>query len=567
MHTKRSVSTRIAKYLFIILIVAGVISSLSLAIMSSNKYDAEAINISGSLRMQSYRLLYEMQEQPESVETNLRRYHISLHSSALLEVQNQFFTPNILKHSYQNILQRWTNMEKYARQHDVKNYSNQLTDYVADVDYFVFELQRFSEQKWILGVSVLFFAMWLILLMVSYVIWYTQREVVKPLHLMTKAIMQVQMRQFNHIPLDTTKQNELGTLARIFTQMSTELGQLYSRLEETVNEKTQKLRQTNRSLTTLYQSSQILNANTLNDKVLSQVLDHILVSENLKYIKVEVMGAEHWDIAFGTQDLDCSLQTETLSVDNEEFGELSWQAGLPCPDPRMMQNLAQMLGRALYFQKSLRQQEQLLLMEERSIIARELHDSLAQVLSFLQIQLTLLKHNLKKEGDSSKEQSLVIIRDFEQALSSGYAQLRELLATFRLTIQEANLQLALEQVIDSLRSQTTMQMNVNCQLPSQSLNPQQLVHVLQIVREATTNAIKHSQGTAIEISAKINAEGEYEILVEDNGIGIQDLEEPEGHYGLNIMTERSRQLNAEFNIIRREQGGTQVKITLPHALC
>ena len=567
MHTKRSVSTRIAKYLFIILIVAGVISSLSLAIMSSNKYDAEAINISGSLRMQSYRLLYEMQEQPESVETNLRRYHISLHSSALLEVQNQFFTPNVLKHSYQNILQRWTNMEKYARQHDVKNYSNQLTDYVADVDYFVFELQRFSEQKWILGVSVLFFAMWLILLMVSYVIWYTQREVVKPLHLMTKASMQVQMRQFNHIPLDTTKQNELGTLARIFTQMSTELGQLYSRLEETVNEKTQKLRQTNRSLTTLYQSSQILNANTLNDKVLSQVLDHILVSENLKYIKVEVMGAEHWDIAFGTQDLDCSLQTETLSVDNEEFGELSWQAGLPCPDPRMMQNLAQMLARALYFQKSLRQQEQLLLMEERSIIARELHDSLAQVLSFLQIQLTLLKHNLKKEGDSSKEQSLVIIRDFEQALSSGYAQLRELLATFRLTIQEANLQLALEQVIDSLRSQTTMQMNVNCQLPSQSLNPQQLVHVLQIVREATTNAIKHSQGTAIEISAKINAEGEYEILVEDNGIGIQDLEEPEGHYGLNIMTERSRQLNAEFNIIRREQGGTQVKITLPHALC
>lgn len=567
MHTKRSVSTRIAKYLFIILIVAGVISSLSLAIMSSNKYDAEAINISGSLRMQSYRLLYEMQEQPESVETNLRRYHISLHSSALLEVQNQFFTPNVLKHSYQNILQRWTNMEKYARQHDVKNYSNQLTDYVADVDYFVFELQRFSEQKWILGVSVLFFAMWLILLMVSYVIWYTQREVVKPLHLMTKASMQVQMRQFNHIPLDTTKQNELGTLARIFTQMSTELGQLYSRLEETVNEKTQKLRQTNRSLTTLYQSSQILNANTINDKVLSQVLDHILVSENLKYIKVEVMGAEHWDIAFGTQDLDCSLQTETLSVDNEEFGELSWQAGLPCPDPRMMQNLAQMLGRALYFQKSLRQQEQLLLMEERSIIARELHDSLAQVLSFLQIQLTLLKHNLKKEGDSSKEQSLVIIRDFEQALSSGYAQLRELLATFRLTIQEANLQLALEQVIDSLRSQTTMQMNVNSQLPSQSLNPQQLVHVLQIVREATTNAIKHSQGTAIEISAKINAEGEYEILVEDNGIGIQDLEEPEGHYGLNIMTERSRQLNAEFNIIRREQGGTQVKITLPHALC
>ena len=565
MHTKRSVSTRIAKYLFIILVVAGVISSLSLAIMSSNKYDAEAINISGSLRMQSYRLLYEMQAQPQSVETNLRRYHTSLHSSALLEIQRQFFTPDAVKQSYQTILQRWTLMEKYARQHDVKHYSEQLTDYVADVDYFVFELQHFSEQKWILGVSVLCFAMLLILAMVSYVIWYTQLEVVKPLHLMTKASMQVQMRQFNHIPLDTTKQNELGTLARVFTQMSTELGQLYSRLEEAVNEKTQKLRQTNRSLTTLYQSAQILNTNTINDKILSQVLDHIRVSEHLQYIKMEVMGAEHWDIEFGEQEINRASQIEILSVDNDELGTLSWQAGLPCPDPRMMQNLAQMLARALYFHKNLRQQEQLLLMEERSIIARELHDSLAQVLSFLQIQLTLLKHNLKKDNEN-KEKSLAIIADFEQALSGGYAQLRELLATFRLTVQEANLQLALEQMIDSLRSQTTMQMSVNSQLPSQSLNPQQLVHVLQTVREATTNAIKHSQGTAIEINAQINAEGEYEILVQDNGVGIPNLEEPEGHYGLNIMTERCRQLNAELNISRREQGGTQVKITLPHTL-
>ena len=565
MHTKRSVSTRIAKYLFIILVVAGVISSLSLAIMSSNKYDAEAINISGSLRMQSYRLLYEMQAQPQSVETNLRRYHTSLHSSALLEIQRQFFTPDAVKQSYQTILQRWTLMEKYARQHDVKHYSEQLTDYVADVDYFVFELQHFSEQKWILGVSVLCFAMLLILAMVSYVIWYTQLEVVKPLHLMTKASMQVQMRQFNHIPLDTTKQNELGTLARVFTQMSTELGQLYSRLEEAVNEKTQKLRQTNRSLTTLYQSAQILNTNTINDKILSQVLDHIRVSEHLQYIKMEVMGAEHWDIEFGEQEINRASQIKILSVDNDELGTLSWQAGLPCPDPRMMQNLAQMLARALYFHKNLRQQEQLLLMEERSIIARELHDSLAQVLSFLQIQLTLLKHNLKKDNEN-KEKSLAIIADFEQALSGGYAQLRELLETFRLTVQEANLQLALEQVIDSLRSQTTMQMSVNSQLPSQSLNPQQLVHVLQTVREATTNAIKHSQGTAIEINAQINAEGEYEILVQDNGVGIPNLEEPEGHYGLNIMTERCRQLNAELNISRREQGGTQVKITLPHTL-
>ncbi len=46
-------------------------------------------------------------------------------------------------------------------------------------------------------------------------------------------------------------------------------------------------------------------------------------------------------------------------MDNEELGVLSWQAGLPCPDPRIMQNLAQMLARALYFHKNLRHKEQL----------------------------------------------------------------------------------------------------------------------------------------------------------------------------------------------------------------
>lgn len=561
-----SVSLRIAKYLLLVIVAAGIISSLSLAVMASNKSDAEAINVSGSLRMQSYRLLHLMEKQPDTVETNLQFYEKSLHAPSLMDIQHQLFTPDAVKQSYQTLIKRWAIMADFARQNNIQEYSKNLADYVNEVDYFVFELQHFSEQKWIFALSVLCFSMLLIVGMVSYVIWFTQRQVVKPLKLLTRASMQVQLRQFNHIPLDTENDNELGTLARVFTQMSAELGKLYSRLEDAVNEQTQKLRQTNRSLTTLYQSSQLLTVNAINDKILNQLLNHIRVSEHLRYIELEILGAEHWDIAFGEKQVNQSLQIEELKVENEALGVLSWQAGLPCPDPRMMQNLAQMLARALYFHKNQRQQEQLLLMEERSIIARELHDSLAQVLSFLQIQLTLLKHNLKKDDESSKQKSLAIIADFEQALSSGYAQLRELLATFRLTVQEANLQLALEQVIDSLRSQTTMKMSVNSQLPSQSLNPQQLVHLLQIVREATLNSIKHAKGTKIEINAYTNAEGEYEIVIQDDGIGIPSLDEPEGHYGLNIMTERSSQLNAELTICRLEQGGTQVKITLPQTL-
>ena len=563
---KHSVSTRIANYLIVIIIFVGVIASLSFTLMAGNRSYAEAINVSGSLRMQSYRLLYDMEHQPELVEKGLQQYRETLYSQSLQNIHHQFFVSEDVKSSYDNLIMRWEKMESFARQKNFVEYQRDIADYVAQVDQFVSALQYSAEQRWILAVWVIALSLLLIFVMVSYVNWYTRKAVVRPLEQLTQASIQVQMGQFKHIPLDVDKEDEIGNLARTFTKMSSELGKLYSSLEATVNEKTQKLQQTNRSLTTLYHCSQLVTTNNINGKILQMVMQNIMSSEHLRYLELEVLDAEHWNICLGTKQPLIECQQTDVSMEGETLAILHWQAGLPCPDLRTMNNLAQMLSRSLYFHKTQRQQEQLLLMEERSIIARELHDSLAQVLAFLQIQLTLLKHNLHKDEPDSKKKSLSIIQQFEQALSDGYSQLRELLATFRLTIQEANLKLALEQVIDSLRNQTDMQMSVDCTLPSQSFNAPQLVNALQIVREAVLNAIKHSQGTLIEVIAHTNEDGEYELIVRDNGVGIPSLEEPDGHYGLNIMQERSTQLNAKLTISRRASGGTEVKVTLAHAL-
>ncbi len=561
MKIKHSVSTKIANYLFIIMIFAGVITSLSLMIMASNKSDAESINVSGSLRMQSYRLLHELEHHPELVETGLRQYRISLHSPALLEI-DQWFVPDEVKQSYHQLIKRWERMERYAKQREINAYKNEIADYVAQVDQFVFTLQRFAEKKWIIAVLIMSLSMLSIIAMVAYVVWYARKEVVMPLKQLTQASIQVQMRQFSHVKVDTQKEDELGNLARAFSQMSSELEKLYSSLEESVNEKTQKLRQTNRSLTMLYESSQQLTTTNVDESILQHVLKNIFISEHLRYMALVVEGAEHWNIRFGQKQANQDCQEVTLQIEDEKLAVLYWQAGFPCPDPRTMRNIAQILSRTLYFHKTQRQQQQLLLMEERAIIARELHDSLAQVLAFLQIQLTLLKHNINQKSEEAAQQSINIIASFEQALRDGYVQLRELLATFRLIVQEANLKLALEQVVDSLRNQTDIQMCVQCSLPAQSFNAKQLVHILQIVRESVLNAIKHSKGNRIEVIAHINEDGEYEFIVRDDGIGIPSLEEPEGHYGLNIMHERATQLNAHLRIANRPSGGTEIKLTL-----
>ena len=82
MKIKHSVSTRIANYLIVIIIFVGIISAFSLTLMEGNRSYAEAINVSGSLRMQSYRLLYEIEHNPQMVETSLRQYRVSLHSKS-----------------------------------------------------------------------------------------------------------------------------------------------------------------------------------------------------------------------------------------------------------------------------------------------------------------------------------------------------------------------------------------------------------------------------------------------------------------------------------------------------
>ena len=58
-------------------------------------------------------------------------------------------------------------------------------------------------------------------------------------------------------------------------------------------------------------------------------------------MSLEIFGSEHWEISFGQKDPKQSLQVEELSIENENLAVLSWQAGLPCPDPRMMKNLGQ----------------------------------------------------------------------------------------------------------------------------------------------------------------------------------------------------------------------------------
>jgi len=71
-----------------------------------------------------------------------------------------------------------------------------------------------------------------------------------------------------------------------------------------------------------------------------------------------------------------------------------------------------------------------------------------------------------------------------------------------------------------LQSQTRAKLVLDCRLSSLALDAQKQVHLLQIVREAVLNAIKHADASEIVVSCVTTADGTHTVTIRDNGIGI-----------------------------------------------
>lgn len=559
MLVKRSVTGSLAKALFCIVIFSVLSTGLALTTVAGSLRDAEAVNIAGSLRMQSYRLAYDLARQSAGMDQHLQQYQQSLQAPALQNL-DRFYVPADVREKYLSLQQTWQRLAQQIRTGQSADYQANVAGYVNQIDHFVLALQRYSELKLAIVATISVVGYIAIIGLVLFCIRFMRRQVVAPLKHLVDASQRVQQRDFHHPQLDVALPNELGVLSQAFTAMSDDLAKLYQSLELKVQEKTQRLQQANKTLEVLYNCSQALSVRQIGKQSFEQILQIVRQSEQLHCIRLNVADSlSEWRLTSGTPSPTQAWQRLTIVQDGKPQGELSWQHQDQPPHPHLMQSVANMLSRGVYFNRAQKQHMQFLLMEERATIARELHDSLAQALSFLRIQLTLLKRTLAGGSPQAQE----IINDFDRALADAYRQLRELLTTFRLNIQEADLNAALHQLLAPLKVLTGARIQLHCRLSSQALDAQQQVHALQIVREAVLNAIKHADAREIAIRCEVTASGDNAISIVDDGCGIASLNEPEGHYGLTIMSERAARLGGTLLIQRGESRGTEVRLTFP----
>ena len=201
--------------------------------------------------------------------------------------------------------------------------------------------------------------------------------------------------------------------------------------------------------------------------------------------------------------------------------------------------------------------------EERAVIARELHDSLAQSLSYLKIQISRLQSILTDSDIQTHSKFMEIdftIQDLRSNINIAYRHLRELISTFRLTMDGKNFSRALTDSVEEFSKRSCIAFDVDNRLPPDILSVMEETQLLYIVRESLANIVRHSQAKFSLISIHYDETGQITTVIEDDGIGLVSMSNPEQHFGIIIMQERAHSIGGNISLTERTKGGACLKI-------
>ncbi|POT59221.1 nitrate/nitrite two-component system sensor histidine kinase NarX [Citrobacter amalonaticus] len=539
---------------------------------------AHAINKAGSLRMQSYRLLAAVP--------------LGQHERKLLdEMEQTAFSPELTQaaaHDGQQaqlkaLQDYWHNQLAPGLQQapDRQAVAADVARFVAGLDRLVSAFDHTTEMRIERVVMVhRIMAIFMALLLVFTIIWLRVRllQPWKQLLSMASAVSQRDFTQRAHI----SGRNEMAALGTALNNMSAELAESYAVLEQRVQEKTAGLEHKNQILSFLWQANRRLHSQVPMCERLSPVLNGLQNLTLLHDIELRVYDLEDEDnhqeftcqSSVSCDDKGCHLCPRDALPAAEGGTTLKWRltdshtqygillATLPTgrhlsnDQQQLVDTLVEQLTATLALDRNQERQQQLIVMEERATIARELHDSIAQSLSCMKMQVSCLQ----MQGDALPEPTRDMLAQIRNELNSSWAQLRELLTTFRLQLTEPGLRPALEASCQEYSARFGFTVKLNYQLPPRRVPSHQAIHLLQIAREALSNALKHSHADEVIVTVMQNGK-QIKLTVQDNGCGVPENAERSNHYGMIIMRDRAQSLRGDCQVRRRETGGTEVVIT------
>jgi len=196
---------------------------------------------------------------------------------------------------------------------------------------------------------------------------------------------------------------------------------------------------------------------------------------------------------------------------------------------------------------------------ERTRLAVELHDSLAQNLAGISLEIDTAEKMAETDSDATRRHVAVAAR----ALKSCRDDLRACLWDLRNSaLEEPTMDEALRKTLAPHVSDTALSIRFN--VPRKRLADNTAHAILRIVRELVVNAVRHGDATKIRVAGAIEG-NDMRFSVQDNGTGFDPEKAPgfdEGHYGLVGIRERIDELEGEFTLVSTPGKGTKATIVL-----
>ncbi|MDO9466806.1 MAG: GAF domain-containing protein [Thiobacillus sp.] len=229
----------------------------------------------------------------------------------------------------------------------------------------------------------------------------------------------------------------------------------------------------------------------------------------------------------------------------------------------LFRSISEHLGIALENARLTRENMRISLMNERQMLANQIHDSLAQTLAYAKMRLTVLSDAMRHEDYPKANRYL---GDVEEAVDLAYADLRDLITQYRDRINPRGLVPAIQELAKSFRKKANADVDFLNLVQEVNLTPDEEIQVFHIIQESLYNIAKHARARHVVITLD-REDGQYIVNVADDGVGVQKKKDESStlgkSFGLTIMRERAARLNGKLIVESRPAGGTVIRLVFP----
>ena len=418
--------------------------------------------------------------------------------------------------------------------------------------------------------------------------------------------------------LPVPRQGEFSKLSYDINTLSDKLQTLSAEFQQEVDKQTHKVEEKNRSLNILYEVAKSINQSRDLEDLLSRFLKMLIGLTNARAGTVRLrtdddqlkmvasMGLNEQfveeerfvpiqrclcgtsltqgSVECGISIKNCTKLSGTMLFDGNDAEIIAvplehqgvhlgiYNLFIDQPNVYMSEDLSELLtsigkhlGMAIEKSRLDKNTRQHSVMKERTLLAHELHDSLAQTLASLRFQVTILEENILEGMPVTREE----VNCLHESIDEAYREVRGLITHFRAPMDKRGLIPALEQIISNFKS--------NCDISvffqnewSMDLSSEQEFQIVRIVQESLANVRKHSKARTVRILARSpklgHSDEQCEILIEDDGIGMENpnLTNSLGeHIGMSVMEERARRISGGISIETETGEGTRILLTFP----